>query len=139
MKEEAKPTQEDAKVLLEIVKLTQDERFAKARSWFFANLPEDPPMKLADFENKFPEGSEARENLNLITTHFETAGVLVKHRLLNEDLYFDRYFVEPYWDRAKEIVKGERKAMHPDIAENFEWLARRAAAWRKRQDAQKKP
>jgi hypothetical protein len=138
VKEEAKPTYEDARLLVEMVKLTQDEKFAKARSWYFANLPEDPPMKLEEFENKFPEGSEGNEAFSLVSSHFETAGVLVKHGVLNEDLYFDRYFVEPYWDRAKVIVREQRGKWHPAIAENFEWLARRAGTWRRKQAAQKK-
>ncbi len=135
MKEEPKPTYEDARLLLEIVKLTQGEKFARAPSWWFANLPEDPPMKLGEFENKFPEGSDGDEAFTLVSSHFETAGVLVKHGVLNEGLYFDRYFVEPYWGRAKIIVREQRAKWHPAIAENFEWLARRAGAWRRKQAA----
>lgn len=137
MKDEPKPTYQDARLLLEIVKLTQDEAFLKARAWWFANLPEDPPMKLEEFDNKFPGGSEGSEMFEFIASHFETAGVLMKHGLLNEDLYFDRYFVEPYWDRAKAIVKARRERWHPAVAENFAWLARRAEAWRRKQTAKK--
>lgn len=138
MKEEPKPTYEDARLLLEIVKLNADEKFLKARSWWFANLPDDPPMKLGDFENKFPQGSEGNELFGLVSSHFETAGVLVKHGLLNEDLYFDRFWVEPFWDRAKAIIKEQRAKWDPAIAENFEWLARRADTWRRKQAARKK-
>ncbi len=119
--------------MLEIVKLTQDQAFLKARAWWFANLPEDPPMKLEEFESRFPGGSEGSEAFEFIAAHFETMGVLMKHGLLNEDLYFDRYFVEPYWASARAVVKARRARWHPDVAENFAWLARRAEAWRRKQ------
>ncbi len=138
MKAEQKPTYQDARVLLEVAKLTQDENFQKARSWYFASLPENPPMTLQEYEHKFPDGSEGDNQFALVSSHFETAGVLVKHGLLNEDLYFDRYFVEPYWDRARKIVQGQRAKWDPAIAENFEWLARRAGAWRRKRAAGKK-
>jgi len=137
VKEAPKPTYQDARLLLEIAKQTQDTAFQKAREWFFASLPEEP-ITLEEFEQKFPKGSEGSSHLDFLSSHFETAGVLVKYKLLNEDLYFDRYFVEPYWDRSKKIIRGEREKYHPAIAENFEWLARRAAAWRRKQASRKK-
>lgn len=138
MKPTEKPSYQDARLLLEVAKLSQDESFTKARDWFFANLPEEQPMAWEEFEQKFPQGSEGNRHFGAVSSHFETAGVLVKHRLLNEDLYFDRYFVEPFWDRAKKIVKGQREHWDPAVAENFEWLARRAGAWRRKREAEKK-
>ncbi len=137
MKPAEKPSYQDARLLLEVAKLTQDESFTKAREWFFANLPEEP-INLEEFEQKYPGGSDGSRHFGVVSSHFETAGVLVKHRLLNEDLYFDRYLVEPFWDRAKKIVKGQRERWDPAIAENFEWLARRGAAWRRKQETGKK-
>ena len=134
----SKPRYEDARLLMELAKQTQNETFMKARGWWFANLPEDPPMRLGDFENKWPEGSEGSVMFGIVSSHFETAGVLVKHGLLNEDLYFDRYMVEPYWDRAKAIVEEERAKWDPTIAENFEWLARHAGEWRRKHAARKR-
>jgi hypothetical protein len=135
----AEPTYEDAKLLLEFIELGYMDTMQKAFDWFWANLPEEPPMTLEEFEQKFPAGSAGAKNLNLAAGHFETAGVLVRRGLLNENLFFDRFLIAPFWDRAKKVVKGSQKKYNPLIGENFEWLARRAEGWaRKRTAARKK-
>ena len=137
-KEAPKPTHEDAKVLLELLEATQTDNFQKARNWWFGNLSVENPMPYEEFKQKFPEGSEGHNSFGLVSSFFETAGVLVKYGLLHEDLFFDRFLIDPYWKSAKTIVRGERSEYDPLIAENFEWLARRAPVWRRKHLAKKK-
>lgn len=116
-------------MLLEFVKLGYTDAFQRARAWWFANLPEEEPMTLEEFDERFPEGSDGVNNLNFVAGHWETAGVLVRRGLMNEDLFFDRFLIAPYWNRAKRIIKGLQRKYDPLIGENFEWLARRASRW----------
>jgi hypothetical protein len=56
------------------------------------------------------------------------------HGVLNESLVFDRWPVEWYWRYLSPLVSADRESgLLCDTAyyaDNFEWLAQRAEAWR---------
>jgi len=125
----AKPTHADAEIFLRLVELGQSERMVRAIKWFWSELS---TKDYEEYKRKYPCGSEGDDCFTTISTFWETVGVLLYYGLINEDLLFDRFMVEPYWEKLKPIVYGMRKAYkEPDIAENFEWLSKRAAKWRK--------
>lgn len=119
------PTYEDAKLLLELDERQRTDAFVKARQWWFLALPEEPPMEFEEFEKKNAQGSKGETNLWYVASFWETAGVLVRRKLLSEDLFFDRFSMLPYWERAKRIIRGYQRKYNPRLAENFEWLAKR--------------
>jgi hypothetical protein len=124
-----KPTRADAEILLKLVELQQSERMIKAQNWFWSEFSE---KDFEEFQKEYPSGSEGDNYCMAISSFWETVGVLLHYKLINEDLLFDRFMVEPYWERLQPVIYGMREAYkEPDISENFEWLAKRAAKWRK--------
>jgi hypothetical protein len=117
----AKPTQEDAKIILELAKMGMQPQLADAFAWLFA---EPPPTKYDRFNEKYPPGSRERRWADQICGFFETAGVLWKHELINEELLFDWIWVGGPWERIKGFALAQRKEFNnPKIYELFEALA----------------
>jgi hypothetical protein len=124
-----KPTHADAEILLRLVELGQSERMLKAENWLWNELS---AKDFQEFQRQYPEGSEGYNYCMTISSFWETVGVLLYYKLINENLLFDRFVVEPYWERLEFIFQGIREAYKElDIAENFEWLAKMAAKWDK--------
>lgn len=125
-----KPTRADAEILLKLVELQQSDRMIKAQSWFWSEFSE---KDFEEFQKEYPSGSEGDNYCMAIIDFWETVGVLLQYKLINENLLFDRFMeVESYWERLETVISGMREAYkEPEISENFEWLAKRAAKWRK--------
>jgi hypothetical protein len=68
---------------------------------------------------------------------FELSGVIVKHRMIDPDVYFDMFNPTPFWNKAASAVKGMRKK-RPYIYENFEMLNSKRINWTKKRDKNKK-
>jgi hypothetical protein len=123
------PAYEDARVFLELVSLTFTPYFATARDWFLGKFE---AKDLADFRTKYPDDSEEYARFWTVCGWFETAGVLMKNKLLNADLFFDRYAVGPFWNKGKVIVHAlQKESGQKELFENFEWLVRRELSWHK--------
>ncbi len=125
-----KPTKEDAHLLLHLVELGQSEFSREARRWFFTEFS---AKDYDEFIKKFPMGSLEYGRVLNILGFFETAGTLVSHGLLNEDLFFDLSFgLQPIWEKVAPIIPGWQKAASPALWENVVWLANRGEAWWKK-------
>jgi hypothetical protein len=128
-----KPTKEDAKLMLELESLLLMDPNYRAMYWFWRVFH---PQKLGtseEIKKTYPPTSEGQRHLDRIAGFWESAGALVKNGLLNEQLFFDRFLVKPYWDGLKEAVFADRKETNePRLSENFEWLAIREEEWRTR-------
>jgi hypothetical protein len=68
---------------------------------------------------------------------FELSGVIVKHRMIDPDVYFDMFNPTPFWNKAASTVEGMRKK-RPYIYENFEMLNSKRIDWTKKRDKNKK-
>jgi len=123
------PSYEDARVFLELVGLTFTPHFAAARDWFLGRFES---KDLVAFRTKYPDDSEEYARFWTVCGWFETAGVLMKAKLLNADLFFDRYAIGPFWNKAKVIVHAlQKESGQKELFENFEWLVRRELSWHK--------
>jgi hypothetical protein len=117
----AKPTQEDAKIILEFAKMAMQPQLANAFTWLFA---EQLPTDYDSFKKAYPPGSRERLWADQTCGFFETIGALWKHGLINEDLLFDAFWVSGPWERIKVFALGQRKEFdNPKIYELFEALA----------------
>ena len=117
----AKPTHEDAAILLQVAQLAAASGVQGALNWVFSDafLPD-----YAEFIKKHPRGGKGFAAARLLAVHYETIGTLWKNKLINEDLLFDWLAVTLVWDRLKGIVLGERKAFGvPALGENFQKMA----------------
>jgi hypothetical protein len=123
------PQYEDARLFLEMVGLTFTPHFATARDWYLGRFE---AKDLTDFRTRYSDDSEESARFWTVSGWFETAGVLMKNRLLNPDLFFDRFAVGPFWNKAKVVVHGlQKETGMKELFENYEWLVRKEQAWHK--------
>lgn len=123
------PQYEEARVFLEMVSLTFAPHYATARDWYLGKFE---AKDLAEFRTKYPDDTEEFARFWTVCGWFETAGVLMKNRLLNPDLFFDRFAVGPFWNKGKVVVHGlQKESGMKELFENFEWLVRKEQAWHK--------
>ncbi len=133
MESKDKPTAEDARLVIELVKLGSTERSIKATQWFFREFLPKKITDYAEYRRQYPMSSEESGHVGEILGWFELAGAMVENGLLNENLLFD---VSPppgfFWEPLKVIIYGERAEMkEPRVGENFELLYERHKKWQK--------
>lgn len=126
----AKPTKQDADLLLKLVELFGHGERREAGRWI---MTEFAAKDYAEFKKKYPEGSPEYLKVTDVLGFFETAGVLVSNGLLNEDVFFDLSFgLSMVWKKLGPIVAGWQKATGPSLWENAAWLAKRQERWQKK-------
>jgi len=123
-----KASKDDAEVLLMMMELFRDPRSDEAMRWFMRDFN---VTDYNEFKAKYPPGSDEYSHVGRLLGQFETAGVLVSHGLLNENLYFDMSGVGFVWPKLEKIVLGMQKEMGPALWENAMWLAERQKRWAK--------
>jgi hypothetical protein len=84
-----------------------------------------------EFSAKYPRGSEGSNHFYSVGHFLETCGVLLKHGLLNEDLFFECFWFEPIWKNFEPVIKSMRQEFQePSLEENFEFLYNRYVGWK---------
>lgn len=96
--------------------------------WFLEDLDAN---NYPEYLQKYPGSSHERSRFIAICGFFELSGVIVKHRLIDQNLYFDMFNPTPFWQKAEPIVKGMRDK-RPHIYENSELLNDKRLSWAKK-------
>ena len=125
----AKPTREDAELLLRFFQTTSTPENLKAMEWFAKEFK--TPKNYKKFKSKYPPGSTGFNNIGRILSNYETAGVLVSQGLINENLYFDLSAIGFVWPQLAPIIPGWQKEAGANLWENAVWLAERQKWWLK--------
>jgi len=118
----AKPTYQDATLILQMAQWGASSGMDAARNWLWSDefIPD-----YSEFIKKYPRGSEGHGNASKVCGWMETLGTLYKHKLINEELLFDWLAVDLMWERLKGFALGVRdKVGHPRLFENFEAMAK---------------
>ena len=102
--------------------------------WFLEELDVD---SYEEYVQKYGGSSIQRSYFIAVCGFFELSGVIVSHRMIDADLYFDMFNPTPFWNKAKSVVQGMRKK-RPHIYENFEMLNNKRIGWTKKRDTDKK-
>ncbi len=124
-----KSTVQEGEILLRLNELQQSERIFNG--WAFSQMG-FKAKSWKEFLKRYPQGSERFDQFYAIGHFFEVAGVLVKHGILSEDLFFDTFWFEPIWKNYEPVIKSMRKEFNePSLEENFEFLYRRYLEWKK--------
>ncbi len=127
--ETKKLDKQDADLLLKLNEFQQSERVFNG--WAFSQF-EFNAKNWDDFVKKYPPGSKGFDSFYSVGHFLELAGVLVKHKLLSEDLFFDTFWFEPIWKNFEPVILSMRKKMkEPSLEENFEYLYNRLQEWKK--------
>ena len=116
----AKPTYQDAKLIIQMAQLSSGMNTAKAWTWSDKFIPD-----FSEFIKQYPRGSEEYSNVMEVCGWMELLVTFYKHKLINEELLFDWLAVDLVWNRLKGFVLGVREqAEYPRLYENFEALAK---------------
>ena len=88
---------------------------------FYANSYEE-------YVEKYSGASIGRSRFVAVCGFFELSGVLVSHKMIDQDLYFDMFNPTPFWQKARFVLEGMR-IKRPHIYEKFESLSDRRIKW----------
>jgi hypothetical protein len=123
-----KPTNEQAKLHLQVFEERRDTRLRQARDWFFQNYfanTAEEAMKIA------PMGTEQGTNVMMVLGYWEQTCALLNYGLLHEDLFFEtagEFF--GVWERVKPHIEQSRKMWNSKtFLGHLEKTSRRFEAW----------
>jgi len=117
----AKPTAEDARLVVEFAKLGAQTGLSEAVDWVWSD---QFPPNYDDFVKKYPRGSKEHARATQICGFYETIGALWKHGLISEELLFEWLWISGVWERMKGFALAQRKAAKNErIYELFEAMA----------------
>jgi len=91
----AKPTHEDAVIMLQLAQLEATLHMSDSSSWMWSD---EFVTDGGGFIAKYPPGSEGFRKLLMLASHFETMGTLWKNGLLNQTLLFDWMAMPLVWN-----------------------------------------
>ena len=131
----ARPTYQDADLILRLYDMRREELMRKARKWFSSEFKANT---LDEFKAQCPPGSDANAFFRQVTSYWDMVAALVLQGVLNEELFFSTtgehigvwMAVEPWIGQLRE----ERK--NPRYMGQIEELAKRHLAWRQQRLAQ---
>jgi hypothetical protein len=122
----AKPTKQDARLLLQCAAWFTSSGVADAMNWVRSDAFTDDAV---EFNTKHPFGSEGRLRVATVLGFYETVGTLWKQRLIDEGLLFDWLWIPGSWDEVANVARGMRAASGTaNLWANFEAMAERQRA-----------
>jgi hypothetical protein len=124
-----RPTRRDAEILLRLLETFNTPEMRESGLWF---MKEFSAKDYQEFKSKYPEDSKEYAYVGDVLSGFETAGVLISHGLLNENLYFDASGIEFIWKKIGHIIPEWQKETSPALWENAVWLAQRQKQWKEK-------
>lgn len=117
---------DDVATLLKLYELATEPHVRAAQSWALTELE---ATDYESFQRRYPSGSQEWRHFNDICGVMELFGVLVKHQLVREDVFFDLFGgIDLLWDAMAGVIQGMRQTIDPRLYENFELLHQRAKA-----------
>jgi hypothetical protein len=115
----------NTQTLLKLYIIYDDHR--EAVLWF---LEEFEANSYEEYVEKYSGASVGRSHFVTVCGFFELSGVLISHKMIDQNLYFDMFNPTPFWQKAKFVLEGMR-IKRPHIYENFEALNDRRLKWTK--------
>jgi hypothetical protein len=121
----------DSDILIKLYNIYDSHR--DAILWFLEELDVD---SYDEYIQKYGGSSIQRSYFIAVCGFFELSGVIVSHRMIDPDIYFDMFNPTPFWNKATSTVEGMRKK-RPHIYENFEMLNNKRLGWTKKREYDK--
>ena len=115
----------NTQTLLNLYNIYDNHR--EAVLWF---LEEFEANSYEEYVEKYSGPSVGRSHFVTVCGFFELSGVLISHKMIDQNLYFDMFNPTPFWQKAKFVLEGMR-IKRPHIYENFEALNDRRLKWNK--------
>ncbi len=118
--------------LLKLYQIYDSHR--NARLWFLEGLD---ASNYNEYREKYSGACMERSHFIAVCGFFELSGVLVNHRMVDPNLYFDIFNPTPFWNKARPIIEGMRsKRSDSYYYENFESLNNKRLIWKKKRSKQ---
>jgi hypothetical protein len=114
----------DIAPLLKLYEMATAPHVREAQAWV---LSEFHAADFDAFQRQYPIGSVEWRRFTDICGIMELFGVLLKHGLVREEVFFDLFGgIDILWEAVAGVIPGMRQAMDPRLYENFEALYQRA-------------
>jgi hypothetical protein len=114
---------QNTQTLLNLYRIYDSHR--EAVLWFLEDFDAN---SYEEYVEKYSGASIGRSHFVAVCGFFELSGVLVSHKMINQDLYFDMFNPTPFWHKARFVLEGMR-IKRPHIYEKFESLSDRRIKW----------
>ena len=128
---ETKPTNDQAKLQLELYEMRREAKLRQARDWFVKNYfveSFDQAMKVA------APGTDNGAMVMMVLSYWDQACAMLNYGLLHEDLFFEttgEFF--GVWERVKPIIPEFRQRfVNHGFLSNLEKAATRFEEWAER-------
>ena len=116
-----KPTQEDANLMIQLLRWGAAEGIQDAMNWVWSD---EFITDYDKFVTRYPRGSEQYGMATKVCGWFESIGTLYRQDLISGELLFDWITVKLPWSRLGNFAVGVREAAgEPRLYENFEAMA----------------
>lgn len=124
----ARPTHEDADLILRLYELRREPRMREARRWFMSSFH---VSSLEEFQRLCPPGSEENASYRMVVTYWEMAASFVTNGVLHPQLFFqsnqELVFV---YERVRELLPHSRAFFkNPMNLRNLEAVAKAHMQW----------
>jgi hypothetical protein len=113
----------NTQTLLNLYRIYDSHR--EAVLWFLEDFDAN---SYEEYLEKYSGASIGRSHFVAVCGFFELSGVLVSHKMIDQDLYFDMFNPSPFWQKARFVLDGMR-IKRPHIYEKFESLNDRRIKW----------
>lgn len=120
-------TAQDAELILKIYELRREEVLRAARAWF-SKLE---VSTVEELHKKHPPGSKEDAYFRMVLSYWDMVGALVKHKTINEDLFFEtnREYLG-VWRRAQPVIEQLRESRNnPGLYANLEYICQAYQHW----------
>jgi len=126
----ARPTYDDANLILRLYDMRREERMRKARAWFTANFK---VKTLDDLQKVAPVGSDENASYRMIVTYWDMVGSFITSGVLNKELFFESgRELLLVWERVRGFVPSMREAYKdPNYLKNLETVGAEFAEYMK--------
>ena len=124
----ARPTYDDADVILRLYEMRREDRLREARRWFAASFK----VKTADeFAALCPGGTEANASYRMVTSYWEMVASFVTSGVLSQELLFQNGRELLFtWERIRDVLPHLREMYkNPLELKNLETVAKAYIDW----------
>jgi hypothetical protein len=117
---QARPTYDDANLVLKLYEMRREDRLRKARAWFAGNFKGITTVE--QFQKACAPGTDENASFRMTTTYWDMAASFVTSGVLNEALFYESgRELLLVWERAKDYILAIRKVNNdPTYLKNLE-------------------
>ena len=125
----AKPTHDDAELLLHLYEIRREPELRRARAWL---LTEFKSTTWADVKSRYLSHTDEDRWFRMATSYWEMVATMVNRGTLNAEMFFDHTGEDIVtWERIKSVIPDARADIRPTYLFQFERLVTAHQAYRK--------